>query len=619
DVVSWGGGANNGLQVVTIDGPMDISQFSCTFNELRELRGYQFSSDELLPPDRQAVAEEILYPVRDGKVDLDDSMATLPDDCDIGNTLKALNQKYLDLTRSATEGLKVQYHFVRSGSNAADVGTRHDVLQRVLDLRESLRLEKIEKAKMEKKGAAPDSALVVRIRDRFGYVRDRRNDDEDACVVGRKRRRVSDAAAGDNIVTGNARNGSHGIFNNARPVRLDELDYAGTVLSGPLLQEYLQQRIGAIDGVVEPMRIEDKDMQLALIRAARNAAHDGIDATLSRLQRSFVWSNMKAMVKSECDGCTLCSVTKVAPGDKFFKQPPTVARVLPVPFHKVQMDVLGPVGGSARMYVTTLCCCYTGYVATRATLRCPTYSDVLLLLNWVYRIFGHVPEIVQSDNASIFVKASQGVPFTWQFSPVRGSVSNGMIERKHRCINTKLRRLNFQGVKPTTDREWQDMLDKIVGELNASPIPKAGGLSALDVLLRYPPTDLLTGLPRLLPKDSVKIWDAYRTKCAERSANAIGVKDRRIEPGQVVYLRCDDHAPKLAPRYTPVTVEAILGSNRIRLTDGTIVHSKDLKVLQNHVREDSDDDDGSDDDSEDNTSSTTSANGDDSRIDNVAD
>ncbi|KAF4746295.1 hypothetical protein FOZ63_030052, partial [Perkinsus olseni] len=73
--------------------------------------------------------------------------------------LKALNQKYLDLTRSATEGLKVQYHFVRSGSNAADVGTRHDVLQRVLDLRESLRLEKIEKAKMEKKGAAPDSAL----------------------------------------------------------------------------------------------------------------------------------------------------------------------------------------------------------------------------------------------------------------------------------------------------------------------------------------------------------------------------------------------------------------------------------------------------------------------------
>ncbi|KAF4751089.1 hypothetical protein FOZ62_017241, partial [Perkinsus olseni] len=130
------------------------------------------------------------------------------------------------------------------------------------------------------------------------------------------------------------------------------------------------------------------------------------------------------------------------------------------------------------------------------------------------------------------------------------------------------------GVKPTTDRERQDMLDKIV-----------------DVLLRYPSTDLLTGLPRLLPEDPVEIWDAYRKKCAERSANAIGVKDRRIEPGQVVYLWCDEHASKLAPRYTPVTVEAILGSNRIKLTD------------------DSDDGDGSDDDSEDNTSSTTSADG----------
>ncbi|KAF4647233.1 hypothetical protein FOL47_004873, partial [Perkinsus chesapeaki] len=214
--------------------------------------------------------------------------------------------------------------------------------------------------------------------------------------------------------------------------------------------DYLQRRIDARDEVVEPLVITDKDLQSRLVEAAHNIAHDGIDATFVRLKRLFTWPSMKSMVKSVNDDCKLCNVTKVIPGVRSFKQPPVVAKVPPTPFYKVQMDVLGPVGGN-MMYVTTLCCCFTGYVATRATLRCPTYSDVRLLLNWVYRIWGYVPNTVQSDNGSIFVRASKDVPFNWQFTPVRGSVANGMVERKHRCINTKLRRLHLQGVKPSTD------------------------------------------------------------------------------------------------------------------------------------------------------------------------
>ncbi|KAF4672842.1 hypothetical protein FOL47_011333, partial [Perkinsus chesapeaki] len=152
------------------------------------------------------------------------------------------------------------------------------------------------------------------------------------------------------------------------------------------------------------------------------------------------------------------------------------------------------------------------------------------------------------------------------------------------------------GVKPSTDREWQDMLDKITGELNNAPISKASGLSAVDVLLQFPATDLLTGVSRGLPANVVKIWNDYRQKCMERSVAAINVQPREIRPGQLVYLKCNDHAPKLAPRFEPVTVKEILGPNRIRLTNGNIVHSKDLKVLQHCEDLGTDDDSVADDD-----------------------
>ncbi|KAF4669004.1 hypothetical protein FOL47_002739 [Perkinsus chesapeaki] len=275
------------------------------------------------------------------------------------------------------------------------------------------------------------------------------------------------------------------------------------------------------------------------------------------------------------------------PGDRQFKPAVVPQQLICLPFYKVGMDVLGPYDN--HYYITTLADYFTGTLIGRATTYCPTHRDVRLLLNSVYHVYGTVPTIVLSDNGSQFQVARREFPNTWLMTAIRGSPSNGLVERQHRCINAKLRRLRLQGVTVTTDRQWQDVVNRVLGELNNSPRPKAKGLCPLDILSHYPGTNVLVGARRRLPNKYLDLWKTYRQQCFERSANSVPCSVQEIKPGQLVYLRCPENANKMDARYSPQTVKSVLGSNRIELATSKVVHFKYLKILRNVTSYDEDD------------------------------
>ncbi|KAF4756276.1 hypothetical protein FOZ62_017545 [Perkinsus olseni] len=482
---------------------------------------------------------------------------------------QALNQKYLDLVLSATGDMKLSYEFVASSSNMADCGTRCPLLQDILRLREDLRLLKAEQK--------ADEALVVRLRsESLGDV--------DGSAAELKRRRVDS----------NAQSTSDD-HNAVLPVSLDSYDFLPFSTKDPLVKERLEKLVDNVaDGShnFEPLPGTDRSVQLELARAAHSIAHESIEAVCSRLSKYFSFKMMREAVRLASNECVACMSVTTRPRDRQFKQPVVPDTLVPLPFYKVGMDVLGPY--DSRFYVVTLCDYYSGLVFGRATTYCPSHKDVKLLLNSVYHTWGCVPSIVVSDNGSQFQTARRDFPYIWRLTPVRGSPSNGLTERQHRIINAKLRRFRLQGVSASTDRQWQDLVDRVIGEMNNAPRPKARGLCPLDILLDFPVTDILVGTRRPLPDDHHTLWQTYRERCFERSAGNIPHADQQIEPGDLVYLRCSDNAAKLEARYSPKIVKSVHGPNRIELDDGKVVHSKDLKVLRDarfNIDDDDDDDD----------------------------
>ncbi|KAF4656194.1 hypothetical protein FOZ61_007124, partial [Perkinsus olseni] len=491
---------------------------------------------------------------------------------------QALYQKFLDLIQVASANFHIRYVYVMSKLNPADAGTRSELLYEVHRVRSDL---------VDKLLPAEDPKTVMPVRPRSDSS-DQQGDQSP--LVRRsarlaKKRRVDDAEPVP----------SQEEPTDEPPIVVDSgYDFRPVYTSVPGLPppSYSTTLLGDIDGDVDTITIEDPTDQLELASYGHEIAHEANEVVYDRLRRFYTWPNMKKTIAKAAELCEPCGRTKTRPCDRQFKQAVRAPRLTPIPFHKVGMDGLGPFG---TMHILTLTDYYSCYCLTRTTTTAPTAYDVRQLLNKVYRLFGVFPRIVRSDNASIFRSASTTFPGVWTFSPVHGSPSNGHAERRHRVINQKLRRLLLQGVVGNDLSGWNDILTKICGEMNNAPVCRAGGLCPTDILMYYPCTNIITGANRQQVANKHAVWRNYRTAALARTAQKIAVAEQSLAIGQHVMVRVQKPNSKLSPRYDPATITRILGSNRVELDNGSIVHSRDLKILRSLVPdEDSDDDDDDD-------------------------
>ncbi|KAF4750231.1 hypothetical protein FOZ62_021714, partial [Perkinsus olseni] len=163
-----------------------------------------------------------------------------------------------------------------------------------------------------------------------------------------------------------------------------------------------------------------------------------------------------------------------------------------------------------RFYAVSLCCFYTGMLLLRGTTHAPNADDVRALINTVYRQYAIFPKEVMTDNGQCFKAASANFPNEWLFTAIHSSWSNGHVERRHRVVNQKLRRIVLEGVIFEDTREWQDVLDRVCGEINNAAVVKAHGISALDMVVSYASDDILLGTKKNLPDDKREVWKRYR-------------------------------------------------------------------------------------------------------------
>jgi transposase InsO family protein len=205
---------------------------------------------------------------------------------------------------------------------------------------------------------------------------------------------------------------------------------------------------------------------------------------LRKLCRDFV---------SRCTHCSLSKVTKNAAveiaSDKQTSQ--HVADPADRPWRVVHMDVAGPYRKTKygeKYFICTLVDRYSGYVLTSCVNYEPSTMTVVALFRRVLNVFNSSPEIVFTDNGTIFMSEDwfshlDKVNCRSARSPVGASWCNGQVERIHRVFHEHLLARDDPIM---TLADFTDSVNSIVHQYNTT-ISRRRGLSPHQLVFSYEP------------------------------------------------------------------------------------------------------------------------------------
>ncbi|EER09708.1 gag/pol/env polyprotein, putative [Perkinsus marinus ATCC 50983] len=518
-----------------------------------------------------------------------------------GGLHEALTRKYLELIIGVSGTRQVTYTHISGHANYADSGTRSTLVDDILSVREKYN-------SVDNKQATPDlTAFPVR----------KRADAFDDDSIGRRVRLRHSAARpvpsepptyqahGQTLP---ASRSTDDLPPSVQPSPTSSLapttskttddlpctrliDYAFKRLPDELLRRL--EDLPLLDGFKQ---VVDADLQQILVDLYHSTYHEGIYATYARIKKLYSWPNMLDKISATTKSCLSCAKLLTHAGDLSWKQRPSPQALPSTPFTHLALDVHGPYFNT--YYVLTCTCKLTTYLICRALPTAPLASDVIDLLNNITCVYGIVPTAIRTDNGTIFHKAaSQLTHVSWEFTPTYASASNGQIERKHRDLARFLRLGFLQAAPPVVTcpdpHYWTHLVQVATMRVNLLVIPSAHSLCARDLVYNFPAHDLvsLTCYPPVPDKET--IWRQHRQQALDRSLSQIPVSRRQIplQPGMPILLR--EYQPrKDQPRWSdPIEIKELLGDNRLLLTDGRHVHSKNVKLLPRTNDEFNDDDD----------------------------
>jgi len=84
---------------------------------------------------------------------------------------------------------------------------------------------------------------------------------------------------------------------------------------------------------------EEKAIILQQFHDSKLGGHLGVNKTVKRIQKQFIWRNMKGDVKKYIKNCTSCQMNKVS--NRHIKQPMAITSTSSKPFEKIFMDIVG--------------------------------------------------------------------------------------------------------------------------------------------------------------------------------------------------------------------------------------------------------------------------------------
>nr|XP_012138507.1 PREDICTED: uncharacterized protein K02A2.6-like [Megachile rotundata] len=221
-------------------------------------------------------------------------------------------------------------------------------------------------------------------------------------------------------------------------------------------------------------RLSDDKMVWVVPKAARlqifrlchdDAGHLGTEKTLQRIQQNYWFAGMRWFVDKYVKACLSCAYYKHTAGKKQCKL--NSIEKVPVPFHTVHIDHVGPFETSRRRnkYLLMLVDAFTKFTIVEPVKSQKTRQTEKVLMNFMY-LFG-VPTRIISDRGTSFTSRRFGLLCqTYGIKHVLNAVAtpraNGQYERYNRTIVNAL----AASAAGQDARDWDVQVKKVQSTIN---------------------------------------------------------------------------------------------------------------------------------------------------------
>ena len=195
--------------------------------------------------------------------------------------------------------------------------------------------------------------------------------------------------------------------------------------------------------------------------------------TYDKVKSSFWWFGMTSDVYKYCKSCDICQ--KAAVSGRLRKAPMVKVPVIPIPFYRVAIDIVGPVipaSSEGHRYILTLVD-YASSFTEAVPLKAITSVDIAEALLSIFSRVGIPKEIIsdrgpqfKSDLMSQIHKLFGVKPI---FSTPYHPQANGRVERQHQILKSILKKLCS-----SKQRQWHRYLPAVMFSMREIPSDSTG-------------------------------------------------------------------------------------------------------------------------------------------------
>lgn len=339
-----------------------------------------------------------------------------------------------------------------------------------------------------------------------------------------------------------------------------------------------------------------KGMRQRVVRASHDdMGHFSLEKTLDVLCNHYWFPNMKAYVEKYISCCVACIYSKPLSGRKEGYLHP-IDKV-PVPFHTVHIDHLGPFNksGKGNRYLIVLVDAFTKYVLMKAVKSTKT-KCVTKFLEYVFSVYGIPTRLVDDRGTSFTSTAFQNFCKGKGVVQIKNAVAtpraNGQVERYNRTILSSLAAYE-------DDINWDTYVARVQFAIN-NTIHKDTRKTPNELLMGYRPrggSDAIL-LNEVVVDEQQQNLDQIRLQAAERiranqAKNKVRFDAKRKAPnrykiGDLVAIekasRGGGASNKLVPKFDgPMVVKEILPNDRYHVSDLSGSHRRNKGAYDNVI------------------------------------
>ena len=231
------------------------------------------------------------------------------------------------------------------------------------------------------------------------------------------------------------------------------------------------------------------------------SGHQGIRRTKNRIATEFYWPGMYKCINKYVQSCDICQRT--ATKRQSTKAPLCKLTNTGIPFHKVSIDIVGPLKKSERgyLYILTVVDFATRWPEA-VPLKETTTEHVAEALISIFSRVG-IPSEILSDNGPQFIsnlmsEVLKMMGIKHVFSTPYHPQSNGLCERMNGTLKTLLKKVAFN--HPS---EWDRLLPSVL--FSYRELPQDGsGFSPFELLYGRTPRGPMALLRKLYTDDTLE-------------------------------------------------------------------------------------------------------------------